>query len=64
MDRAGIAGVGHHAAGLGGVREALAEGVLPVSLAQVVAAPDAAPDPDAGYGDYDNDEEYDPLVVG
>ncbi len=63
VDRARIAGVGHDAAGLGGVREALAQGVLAVPLAQVVAAPDAAADPDAGYGDDDDDEEYYPLVV-
>lgn len=64
MDAAGVAGVVYHAARLGGVREALAQRVLPVLLAEVVAAPDAGADPDAGYGEHDDDEEDHPAVVG
>lgn len=55
--------VGHHAAALGGVREPLAQRVLPVLLAQVVAPPDAAADPDAGDGYHHDHEEDHPLVV-
>lgn len=45
------------------MREPLAEGVLPVLPAEVAAAPDARANPDAGYGDHDDYEEDDPLVV-